>query len=154
MNGHGMNCNLTFNELINYLDFYNNDPMVRKLLEYINDKEENIIEGLVQAGMDPIGCHFDYDGSFHSPGEMIEQLRNDVDYHEREAAEWEEKYYNMKEERNRLRARTVADIMAEMREQVKRAEADRNNSDRIAKKYEEENRELQQKINVWKVLES
>ncbi len=148
------NLNYSYQELVHYLDLTTTDPMVRKLLEYINDKEENIIEGLVEVGMDPISCYFDYDGFYHSPGSMIEQLRNDVDYHEREAAEWQEKYHNMKEERNRLRARTVADLLSEMQEQVQRAEADRNNSDRIAKKYEEENRELQEKINVWKVLES
>ncbi len=145
--------NLTFKELIHYLDFNSTDPMVRRLLTYINDQEESIIEGLVQAGMDPINCRFDYDGSYHSPGEFISKLRNDTDYAEREAAEWEEKYYNIKDERDRLRARSVAELLNEMNEQVKRAHADRNNSDRIAEKYKQENEELQNKINVWTILE-
>ncbi len=145
--------NLTYKELVHYLDFNSTDPMVRRLLEYINNQEENIIEGLVQAGMDPINCRFDRNGYYHSPGEMIEKLCNDIDYAEREAAEWEEKYYNIKDERDRLRVRSVADLLNEMNEQVKRAQADRNNSDRIAEKYKQENQELQEKINVWTILE-
>ena len=148
-----MNCNLTFKELIQYLDYTSTDPLVQRLLGYIKDKEENIIEGLVEAGMDPINCSFDYDGYYHSPGQFIDQLRNDVDYHERMALEWEEKYYRMKEERDQLRARSVAELLNDMNERIKRIEAERNNSDRIARKYEEENRELTEKINVWKILE-
>lgn len=145
--------NLTYKELVHYLDFNSTDPMVRRLLEYINNQEENIIEGLVQAGMDPINCIFDYDGSYHSPGEFISKLRNDTDYAEREAAEWEEKCYRFKEERDQLQTRSVATLLSEMNEQVKRAQADRNNSDRVAEKYKQENQELQNKINVWTILE-
>ncbi len=145
--------NLTFKELVHYLDFNSTDPMVRRLLAYINDQEESIIEGLVQAGMDPINCRFDRDGYYHSPGEMIEKLRNDLDYAERESAEWEEKYRNVKDERDRLRARSVADLINEMDEQVKIAHAARNNSDRIAEKYKQENQELQNKIDVWTIME-
>ena len=145
--------NLTYKELVLYLDFNSTDPMVRRLLEYINNQEENIIEGLVQAGMDPINCIFDRDGFYHSPGEMIEKLSNDLDYAERESAEWEEKCYRFKEERDQLQTRSVATLLSEMNEQVKRAQADRNNSDRVAEKYKQENQELQNKINVWTILE-
>lgn len=145
--------NLTYKELVHYLDFTSTDPLVRRLLEYINSQDESIVEGLVQAGMDPIAYTFDYDGFYHSPGEFISKLRNDTDYAEREAGEWEEKYYQAKDERDRLRARSVSDLLSEMNEQVKRAQADRNNSDRIAEKYKQENQELQNKINVWNILE-
>ncbi len=146
--------NLTFKELIHYLDFNSTDPVVRQLLKYFDDLEESVVEGLVQAGMDPSNCSFDYDGFYHSPGEFISKLRNDVDYAERMASEWEEKYYQIKDERDQLQARSVATLINEMNEQVKRAQADRNNSDRIAEKYRQENQELQSKINVWKILET
>jgi hypothetical protein len=147
------NLKLSYKELVQYLDFTSTDPMVRQLVAYINDREESIIEGLVEAGMDPIDCRFDYDGFYHSPGDFISKLRNDTEYAEREAAEWEEKYYRVKDERDQLRARSVAELLSEMSEQVKRAHADRNNSDRIAEKYKQENQELQEKINVWTILE-
>lgn len=145
--------NLTFKELVHYLDFTSTDPMVRRLLEYINDKEESIVEGLVDVGMDPVEFRFDYDGYYYSPGQYIEQLVNDADYSERMAQEWEEKYYRMKEKHDRLQARSIADVLNEMKNQLISAEEESRRATRIAKKYEEENRELLEKINVWKILE-
>lgn len=148
-----MTSNLTYNELIDHLDRYNTDPMVRRLLEYINDKEENIIEGLIEVGMDPVDGRIQGDDGWHLPGPYIRELRHDVDYYQSESNDWQEKYQDMKEERDRLRARSVADLMAEMREQVKRAEAARDEASRRAQIYQAENAELAEKITVWQVLE-
>jgi hypothetical protein len=128
--------------------------MVHKLLEYINDKEENIIEGLIDIGMDPINGRIEGDNGWSLPGPYISELRNDVDYYQRESQEWEEKYEDMKEERNRLKARSVADLLADMNEKIKRAEAEAREVDRIATQLKARNKDLEEKINVWKVLES
>lgn len=128
--------------------------MVRRLLEYIDDKEENIIEGLVEAGMDPINCTFDYDGYYHTPGQLIDKLRNDVDYAERDAQEWEEKYYRIKDERDQLKTRTVAKLLHEMNQLVTQSKEEAYAASRSMEKYKQENEELQNKINVWKILES
>ncbi len=149
-----MNCNLTYNELRDHLDRYSTDPLVHKLLEMITDKEENIIEGLVEIGMDPITGRIEGDYGWHLPGPYISELRNDVDYHQREAQEWEEKYTDMKDERDRLKARSVADLLADMQEQIRRAEAEARETDRLITQYRARNKDLEEKINVWKVLES
>lgn len=149
-----MNSNLSFKELINYLDLHNTDPMVRKLLEYISIKEENIIDGLVQAGMSPVDFQFDYDGYYYTPGQFIERLRSDLDYHERESAEWEGKFHSMREERNRFRARSVADILSDMSEQIRKAESERDQANRIITRVQEKNKELEDKINVWHTIEN
>lgn len=149
-----MNYNLTYNELRDHLDRYSTDPLVRKLLEYIDDKEENIIEGLIDIGMDPINGRIESDNGWSLPGPYISELRNDVDYYQRETQEWEEKYEDMKAERDRLKARSVADLLADMNEKIRRAEAEAREADRILTQYRARNKDLEEKINVWKVLES
>jgi len=149
-----MNCNLTYNELRDHLDRYSTDPLVRKLLEYIDDKEENIIEGLIDVGMDPLNGRIEGDSGWFLPGPYISELRNDVDFFQRESQGWEEKYEDMKAERDRLKARSVADLLADMQEKIRRAEAEAREADRILTQYRARNKDLEEKINVWKVLES
>jgi hypothetical protein len=146
--------NLTYNELRDYLDRYSTDPMVHKLLEYISDKEENIIEGLVDVGMDPLTGRIEGDYGWHLPGPYISELRNDVDYHQRESQEWEEKYEDMKAERDRLKSRSVADLLSNMQELIRRAEAEAREADRISTQLKARNKDLEDKINVWKVMET
>lgn len=148
-----MTSNLTYKELINYLDLYSTDPMVRKLLEYINDKEENIIEGLVEVGMDEDG-RIEGDNGWHLPGPYIRELRHDVDYYQTESNEWQEKYEDMKAERDKLKARSVAELLEEMNNLVRRARADQQEAERTATVLKSRNAELEEKINVWKVMES
>jgi hypothetical protein len=148
-----MNSNLTYKELIDYLDRYNTDPMVRRLLEMVMDKEETIIEGLMDVGMDPVDCRIEGDDGYYLPGPYIQKLRNDADYYQRESDEWQEKYIDMKDERDRLKARSVADLLADMQEKIRRAEATAREADRITTQYKARNAELEEKINVWSILE-
>lgn len=148
-----MTPNLTFNELIDYLDRYNQDPFVRKLLEFLRDKEENIIDGLVEVGMDPEDGRIEGDDGWYLPGPYIEKLRNDVDFYYRESQEWEEKYEDAIVERDRLKARSVADLLKEMEERIRRAEVNMREADRICTQYKAKNAELEDKINVWQILE-
>ena len=147
-----MNLNLTYKEIIDHLDRYSTDPMVHRLLGMILEKEETIIEGLLEVGMDEDGRIEGNDG-WYLPGPYINHLRTELDYYEGEAREWEEKYADMKDERDRLKARSVADLLSEMREQVRRAESARDEASRRAQNYKTENEELTEKINVWSILE-
>lgn len=147
-----MNSNLTYNELRDHLDRYNTDPLVRRLLMYINDKEENIIEGLIDIGMDEDG-RIEGDDGWYLPGPYIRKLRQDASYFEDEAHSWEEKYEDMKDERNRLKARSVAELMQEMEERIRRAEVNAREADRVATQLQQKNEDLEEKINVWSILE-
>ena len=148
-----MNTNLTYNELRDHLDRYSTDPLVHRLLEMINDKEENIIEGLIEVGMDPIDCRIEGDHGWSYPGPYIQELRNDADFYRREMHEWEDKYTDMKAERDRLKSRSVADLLSNMQELIKRAEAQAQDADRIATQLKARNRDLEEKINVWTIME-
>jgi hypothetical protein len=148
-----MTSNLTYKELIDYLDRYNTDPMVRRLLEMVMDKEETIIEGLIEVGMDPFDCRIEGDDGYYLPGPYIQKLKQDVDFQYQEAQDWEEKYYDMKDERDKLKARSVADLLQEMKFQVDRANSERESADRVATQLKMRNAELEEKINVWTIME-
>ncbi len=148
-----MTSNLTYKEIIDYLDRYSTDPMIRRLLEYIDDKEENVIEGLVEVGMDPVDYRIEGEHGYSLPGPLIEELRGEVSYLRRESDEWQEKYIDMKDERDRLKARSVADLLAELNDQIKRAETAAKEADRKASYLQKRNAELEDKINVWTILE-
>ena len=141
---------LTPGELISYLELTNTDPLVRRLLSLLQN--ENIKTELIKVGMDPSDCEFKEDWEYYSPGEYIRHLRGEVDYYSRESEEWEVKYHEMEKERDRLKARSVANLLHEMEEQVKRAQDDTHKAKRIAERYAEENKELTNKINVWHTM--
>ena len=149
-----MNSCLTFKELVHYLDMTTTDPMIRRLLDFVLEGEENIVHGLLDAGMDPHDFRFHDDGMWHTPGDYVMHLRNELDFHEREASEWRYKYEDMKDERDGLRARSVADLLSEMNTQLRRSEVERENIARAARAVELENKELKDKINVWTILET
>lgn len=143
---------LSTNELIHYLDLTTTDPMVRRLIELI---QSNTLKAeLVEVGMDPEDCEFHYEGNYYRPSEYIRQLHSDIDYHQREAADWESQHYEMERERDRLKTRSVADLLHSMEELNRQYIAERDQAKRLAERYAQSNKELNDKINVWKILEN
>ena len=60
----------------------------------------------------------------------------------------------MKAERDRLKSRSVADLLSNMQELIRRAEAEAKEADRISTQLKARNKDLEEKINVWKVMET
>lgn len=142
---------LTFSELIHYLDLYSTDPVVRRLVSIL--RNDTLREDLEAVGMDPSDNSFYDDYSYCGPREYIEHLRNEVDYYKKESQEWEDKCEEAQIERDRLSARSVASLLSSMEEQVRRAQAECHHADRIVDQVTQKNRELEEKINVWSILE-
>ena len=149
-----MTSKLTFKELVHYLDLYSTDPQIRRLIEFIKSGEENVIHGLIEEGMDHENYLFRDNGDWYTPGEYIAHLKNNIDFYEREAREWQDKYEDMKDERDNLRVRSVADLLTEMQSQVRNAEQDRDAAKRKVESIRQQNKELQEKIDVWTILET
>lgn len=143
---------LTATELINYLDITSNDPVVRRLLSLLQN--ETIKTELIGVGMDPVDCEFKEDWEYYSPGAYIEHLRNEVDYYQRESDEWETRCGELEIECNKLKARSVAQLLEEMERSVKHAKSEAYEANRSRERIEQENKDLRDKINVWKVIES
>lgn len=149
------NSNLNINELIHHLDITTTDPIVRRLIDLLLTREATLADELIDAGMDPTSYTFYYDGSSeYSPGEFITELRKNVDYLEQDLQCAQEDLACATAERDRLSTRSVASLLASMEEIVKRTKADSDNVNRQIIKVEQENHQLKDKINVWKVMES
>ena len=140
-------------ELIRYLDIYSDDPLVRRLVKIMLGEHGGIIDELVKAGMDIDTKEFEGDYNYYSVGDYIQHLRDAVTYHENESNDWERKYDDMREERDALKARSVADLLREMEDQVRVARELKYMAEQEKARVVQQNKELQEKINVWTVLE-
>ena len=109
---------LTDDELIRYLDNTSTDPIVRRLVQIFIENDDMIFRQLVDVGMDRDG-RFESDYEHLPVGQYIEYLRNEVDYYQREAEELEYKLDDEKEKSKRLSARSIAEVMSELNEQIR-----------------------------------
>lgn len=138
-------------ELIRYLDIYSDDPLIRRLVKI--SQHGGIIDDLVQAGMDINTKEFEGDHGYYSVGDYIQHLRDDVTYHENEASDWQSKYEDMRDERDALKARSVADLLREMEDQVRVARELKYMAEQERARVVQQNKDLQEKINVWTIME-
>lgn len=148
------NPNYTYQELVHHLDLYSTDPLVRRLIDFIVEGKNDVLSGLIDAGMDPVSREFNIDDVYLTPGEYIEHLHKARQSAEDELYLAQAELADTIDERDQLKTRSVAELMASMEELVKRANADAAEARRIAQKTEQENEELKDKINVWKIMES
>lgn len=148
------NPNYTYRELVHHLDLYTTDPLVRRLIDMLVAGENSIVTNLVEEGMDPVNYTFTYDSQDMDVGEYIRQLKRDCQLYEDEMWLAQRELEDEQGRRRQLETRSVAELLASMEELVKRANSERDNANRIIRKVEQENDELKEKINVWKVIES
>ena len=146
--------NLTYKELVHYLDLTTTDPMVRRLIDMIIGGENTLLEHLIEEGMDPVNQTFYLDHEELDPGTYIHHLKRNCEYFEEEMIIAQNERDEEQEMRKRLETRSVADLLASMEEIVKRSKAEVDNANRIQRKTEQENDELKEKINVWTILET
>lgn len=146
------NSNLTYSELIHHLDLHTTDPMVRRLIDIILNGD-GIMESLVGAGMDPTTHEFQDSYSYYSPGDYIGHLKNECDNLEQELHIAQNEVADLTKECEQLRARSVADLLSEMEHEVRMAKRDRAHVQDQCRALQEQNAELNDKINVWHILE-
>lgn len=108
---------LTDDELIRYLDNHSTDPLIRRLVKIFTENDDMIFRQLVDAGMDKDG-RFETDYEYLPVGQYIDHLRGELAYYQREAEELEYKLEDEKEKSKRLGARSIVEVMAELKEQI------------------------------------
>ena len=144
--------NLSYPELVSYLDKYSTDPIVRQLINCIY-AGDGIVEGLVDVGMDPTTQEFEDAYSYYSPGEYILHLRNECDSMEQELRIAQDDLSEMTDERDRLKARGVIDLIKEVERERTMAREAAYEANKKSERLERENAELTEKINVWTIME-
>ena len=127
-------------ELLNYLDLYSTDPVIRRLLT-IADRSEQCISELHNVGMDTDGY---FENTF-SPAEYIQHLENEIECYSRDLAQATNRVYQ-------LETRTLMSFVEDVNQALKAAnqKVTRISMDLI--KAEEELKESQDKLKAWNLL--
>ena len=137
---------LTDKELINHVIKFDNDP-VRIRLATANERISGAIwDDLVDAGMDETYCTFTSEwGSSMHVGRYIEHLREELNIRE-------EELHQLRDELEEQKARTIADLINELNQQIttekyiaKEARVERD-------KAFEEAKDAKEKLKMWNHL--
>jgi predicted RNase H-like nuclease (RuvC/YqgF family) len=143
--------NLSVKELVHYLDLYNDDPLVRRLVVLL--REESLIEELEAVGMDPATKEFKDEGwNYRGPAEYIEHLRNEIDYYVREADDLQTEVHNLEKEVAKLSARGVASLLAEVHDTLEAAKMEEGRYRRMAEHEKKLREEAEHKFEFWEKL--
>ena len=144
-----MNYNhLTAKELIRYLDLTSTDPLVRRLVELL--QEESLIEELEEAGMDPVTKEFRDDGwNYRGPAEYIQHLRNDIDYYVREAEELQGQVHDLEKEVKRFSTVNLVSFIADVHHKLEMAKMEQGRAERRAEHEQTLRKEAEQKFEFW-----
>jgi hypothetical protein len=146
-----MNYNsLSDKELLNYLDLYNDDPLVRRLLKIL--EEGSIVQELVDAGMDPTNRTFEHDWQHLSPGDYIEQLRRDMEYHIEERDEIEQEKEHLEREVTRLSTMSLVKFIADVHQTLEMNKSERDRAVRQSEHERKLRNEAEQKFEFWEKL--
>ena len=143
-----MNYNsMTAKELIHYLDLYNDNPVVRRLVSLFSN--DSLMADLVDAGMDPDTQLFQNQWGHESPGEYIRGLRSSLDDAEHEASQLRYRCEDLEDELEQLKTRSIMDFIEEVRHVKRNSEELVSDAMKTIKAYKDENESLKEKIDMW-----
>ena len=149
-----MNLNhLSDDELLDYLDRYSEDPIMKRIVDILLNKQQGIISDLVAAGMDPQDWTFcaDYYNRYY-PGQYVTHLQNEISYVEDELKDYQNKYEDAKDEIKQLKARGIVEIMAELKDDIQRVESERDNARKERDRAITNEQLTRDKMKVWTAL--
>lgn len=157
-----MNYNaMTDLELLHYLDFHSEDPLIRRLVTVIANTRGALITDLENAGMDSNTWQFETDWQSMYPGDYIIHLRKQLDYVEQDLQIAQDDLDEVRKERDKLKTRGIMDLIREVQDEVKVNQDLVKDAVKTVHAYKKENEDLknhnaalQDKINVWRVMES
>jgi hypothetical protein len=134
--------NLSDNELVDYVIKHDNDPIRVRLATHMQRVQGAIMDDLIDAGMDDVWCTFE--NTYH-PGQYIRHLENEIEY-------LNEQHTQDLKELNDLKARTVMDLIAELKQEIKTAEWSMKEAYRERNVAVEEREKMKHKLDMWAVL--
>ena len=137
---------LTDKELIDYTIKFSDDPEKLRIATYMERVEGSIIDDLVDAGMDDTWCTFrsEYGGSYH-PGQYIKFL-------ESELQDRDFKIEQLHKELDERKTLTVADLIAELRQEVRTEQFTAQEARNQQYRAEVDCKEAKSKLSTWNKL--
>ncbi len=144
-----MNLNhLTDNELIDYIIKHDDDPIRVRLATHMQRVSGAIIDDLVDAGMDDTWCNFNsiVNGGEYHPGKYIIHLENEVEYLNDRLSDADKEIKN-------LQARTVMEVFAELKQEIKTAEYQKELAIKDRQAAERKAEDMKHKLDMWAILQ-
>jgi hypothetical protein len=142
-----MNLNhLTDDELIDYIIKHDADPIRVRLATHMQRVQGAIIDDLVDAGMDDAWCTFnsEYGGQYH-PGQYIRHLESEIEY-------LNDKLSDANKEIKELQARSIMDLIGELKQDIKTAEWCTKEANRELQVARENEQKMKSKLDMWAIL--
>jgi hypothetical protein len=148
-----MNFNhLSDKEVIQYADKHTEDPLARRLVDILMARQEGIITELIEAGMDSSDWTFTHDHIEYSPGDYVIHLRKQLDYAEDDLWVAQQELGDRLEDLKRLEARTVLELMAELKKSIEHADAERDRARQERDYARNSEQNMKSKMKVWRAL--
>ena len=145
-----MNYNaMSDHELMHYLDLYSEDPVVRRLIGVLARTRGALINDLEAVGMDSQSWTFGEGWNKFSPGQYIEELRNDVERAEDELRLAQDELSGMLDECERLKTRTIMQFIEEVQSEKRINKANADEAYKEAARVRQENTKLREQIDMW-----
>ena len=138
---------MTLRELIHYLDLYNTDPMVHRLIQRLDHSDLRL--ELEAVGMDPVSGQFKDDYTDYTPGEYIEQLRRDREYSHEEVDDLRYKYEHLKDKYDELKTRSIMQFIEEVKQEQRANQELVKESMATIQAFKKENERLKEQIDMW-----
>jgi hypothetical protein len=143
-----MNYNtLSDKELLNYLDLYSDDPVVRRLLKIL--EEDSLVQELTEVGMDPLARTFEHDWQHLSPSNYIVELRRDAEYYMDERDAMEQEKEQLEREVTRLSTMSLVNFVADVQHKMEMNTMELARANKRAEQERELRKEAEQKFEFW-----
>ena len=136
-------------EFMHYLDIYNDDPIVRRLIGVLERTRGALVDDLVDAGMDAQDWTFGTGWSKQSPGQYIRQLRHELDQAESDLRLAQRELADLEDERDRLKTRSIMQFVEEVQQEKRAATHKILAAQEETKRIAQENTKLKEQINMW-----
>jgi hypothetical protein len=145
-----MNYNsMSDQELLHYLDLSSNDPLIRRLINVLTRTRGALIDDLESAGMDSQSWTFGEGWNKFSPGQYIEELRNDIIHAENELELAQEELRQAMDDIDQLKTRTIMQFITEAQQEKNAAASRANEAWTETNRVRKENDKLREQIDMW-----
>jgi hypothetical protein len=145
-----MNYNsMSDQELLHYLDLSSNDPLIRRLINVLAKTRGALIDDLESAGMDSQSWTFGEGWNKFSPGQYIEELRNDIIHAENELELAQEELRQAMDDIDQLKTRTIMQFITEAQQEKNAAASRANEAWQETNRVRKENDKLREQIDMW-----
>ena len=139
-------------ELLHYLDLHSEDPVIRRLVNFLSNTRGGLISDQEEAGMDPHTWQFETDWQHLYPGDYIQQLRRDLDEAESDLTRTKYELEDLEEKYDQLKTKSIMDFVQEVNNERLRASLTASEARKEADKQREENAKLREKIDMWAAM--